>query len=283
MTTTATTTSKDGTTISYTSTGADSGPSGAAGNKPGVVIISGNNRMAHNYEKLAANLADNFTVYVIERRGRGQSGPQGENYTLQSEIEDVQAVLAATHSHNVFGHSYGGLIALQAAAQMPDIQKVVAYEPTVSINGSFDLSWLPQFEAAYKSGKTVRATVIFLKLARLSMVSTWPKPLLYILATLLLSGKSGKEMRALMPTTPAEIRETARADSDGSIYHTITANTLLLAGENGAKPIIEILPALKEIIPRAAYQLMPKLNHNSPDLGPVAGIAAAITNHFKQV
>jgi pimeloyl-ACP methyl ester carboxylesterase len=273
MTTTHTTTSKDGTIISYTATGSG----------PGLVIVPGNNRMAHNYEMLAAKLADNFNMFVIDRRGRGQSGPQGESYTLRSEVEDLQAVLIATDSKNVFGHSYGGLIALQAACVTPDIQKLVAYEPTASINGSFDLSWLPQFEQAYQNGKLISAMVIFLKKAQLSMVSSWPKPLLYLLAMLLMSGRSGREMRALMPTTPAEIRETEHADSDGSSYLNISANTLLLAGENGAKPIIKILPTLQAIIPKSMYRLIPKLHHNSPDLGPVGPIAVAITKHFKQI
>jgi pimeloyl-ACP methyl ester carboxylesterase len=193
----------------------------------------------------------------------------------------LQAVLTATGRENVFGHSYGGLIALQAACATANIQNLVAYEPTVSINKSFDLSWSPQFEEAYRNGKVTKATVIFLKEAKLSMVSAWPKPLLYLLATLLLSGESGREMRALMPTTSAEIRETAHADSDGNVYRNVSANTLLLAGENGAQPVIKILPILQKIVPKSTYQLIPKLNHNSPDLGPVEPIAAAIATRFQ--
>lgn len=56
--------SKDGTTIVYTQTGTG----------PGLVIVPGNNRMAHNYEKIAELLGVDFTVYVVERRGRGGSG-----------------------------------------------------------------------------------------------------------------------------------------------------------------------------------------------------------------
>lgn len=90
-------------------------------------------------------------------------------------------------------------------------------------------------------------------------------------------------MRALMPTTPAEIRETARADSDGSLYRNIHANTLLLAGENGAQPVIKVLPRLQSLVLNSRYQLLPRLNHNSPDLGPVGSIAAASVKYFLQV
>lgn len=268
---TNTTTSRDGTTIAYTTTGIGLG----------LIIIGGNNRMAHDYERLAAHLAPRFTVHVIERRGRGASGPQGKHYALEREIEDLQAVLTATGAAHVFGHSYGGLIALQAARTEPRISSLVAYEPAVSLDGSFDLSWLPRFDAAFRRGHLVKATVIFLKRSRLSMVSSLPTPLVYLLAYLLLIGKSGREMRALMPTTPAEIRATQAADSDGQPYETITARTLLLAGDNGAQPIIRILPRLQQLIPHATYQLIPRAHHNTPDLGPVEAVAAAIGDHLR--
>jgi pimeloyl-ACP methyl ester carboxylesterase len=189
--------------------------------------------------------------------------------------------MAATGANNIFGHSYGGFIALQAARDDPRIRKLVAYEPSVSINGSFDLSWLPVFDAAFNSGKVVKATVIFLKRSKLSVVSFWPTPVLYALSALLLSGKSGREMRSLMPNTSAEIREVQRAESDGSEFRAISADTLLLGGEKGAAAILQVLPELQKIIPLARFTLLPGLNHNGPDLGPVQPIAAAIAGHLR--
>src|SRR5262249_39532611 len=133
------TTSKDGTPIAYTQTGTG----------PGLIILPGNNRMAHDYKKLAALLGTDLTIYVVERRGRGGSGPQGATYSVMREVEDLQAVMTATGATNVFGHSYGGLVALQAARIEPRITKLIAYEPGVSIHGSLDLSWLPRFERAF--------------------------------------------------------------------------------------------------------------------------------------
>ena len=236
--------------------------------------------MAHNYAQLATHLGAEFTVHTIERRGRGGSGPQGNEYSILSEVEDLRAVMGATGTTDLFGHSYGGFIALQAARSEPRIRKIVVYEPSVSLNGSLDLSWLPEFDAAFQAGRVVKATVIFLKKARLSVVCSWPTPVLYALSVLLLSGKSGREMRGLMPNTSAEVREVQRADSDGAEFRAINAETLLIGGENGAAAILQILPALQKIIPRASYTLLPGLNHNGPDLGPVPAIATAIARHF---
>ena len=59
--------SKDGTTISYLS----------LGHGPAVLVIPGVLSMATDYAAFARTLAEHFTVHVIERRGRGASGPQG--------------------------------------------------------------------------------------------------------------------------------------------------------------------------------------------------------------
>jgi pimeloyl-ACP methyl ester carboxylesterase len=71
--------SKDGTTISYLSIG--SGPS--------VLVIPGVLSMASDYAAFARTLAEHCTVHTIERRGRGESGPQGVDYSIVKECEDV--------------------------------------------------------------------------------------------------------------------------------------------------------------------------------------------------
>jgi hypothetical protein len=143
-----------------------------------------------------------------------------------------------------------------------------------------DLSWLPEFETAFDAGNIVKATVLFLKKSKLSSVSAWPTPILYALAALLLAGPSGREMRNLMPNASAEIREVQRADSNGLEFHAISADTLLLGGEKGAAAILHILPELKNIIPQADCTILPGLNHNGPDLGPVQAIAELIAGHL---
>lgn len=89
-----------------------------SGSGPGVILLHGGANASQNYSMLAAALSDTFTVYVPDRRGRGLSGPFGDNYGTQNEIEDIEAILNKTHAHNVFGLSTGALIALQAALKL---------------------------------------------------------------------------------------------------------------------------------------------------------------------
>jgi pimeloyl-ACP methyl ester carboxylesterase len=70
-------------------------------------------------------LAQCFQVHVIDRRGRWRSGPQDPSYGIERELEDLFAVQAQTAATIVFGHSYGGLIALEAARRSRVFSDVV--------------------------------------------------------------------------------------------------------------------------------------------------------------
>ncbi len=43
--------------------------------------------------QLAEAMAGSFTVYLPDRRGRGLSGPYGAGYSMQREVEDLDALL----------------------------------------------------------------------------------------------------------------------------------------------------------------------------------------------
>ena len=79
--------------------------------------------------KLAPLLAQHFTVYAYDRRGRGQSGDTPP-YSPAREVEDIAALVeAAGGSASLLGLSSGGALALEAAASGVRVDKVVAYEP----------------------------------------------------------------------------------------------------------------------------------------------------------
>ncbi|MEV5968153.1 alpha/beta hydrolase [Kribbella sp. NPDC051952] len=232
------------------------------GSGPGMVVIPGNNRRAHHYENLARGLAGAHTVHVIERRGRGVSGPQGPAYSVETEVDDVLAVMEHTGARMVFGHSYGGLVALHVGLRQP-LDALVAYEPGVSIDGSFDASWLGTFERQLDAGRATAAMATFLQ--GVDLLPVRAKPLLWATAFLMLRGAGGRETRAMMPTTPAEIAEVVRLDSDGSRYAGIASRTLLLGGEKSPAYLTGVLPRLAEIMPHADYRILPELDHNAPD------------------
>jgi pimeloyl-ACP methyl ester carboxylesterase len=116
--------SKDGTIIGYRQMGSG----------PGIILLHGGAKASQTLMQLGTALSDEFTVYIPDRRGRGLSGPFGDNYGLQREVEDMDALLKKTGAHYVFGTATGGIIALQSALYLPAIQKAVLYEPPFYVN-----------------------------------------------------------------------------------------------------------------------------------------------------
>ena len=85
--------SKDGTTIGYRQLGAG----------PGLVVLHGAMESAQSHLQLAEALADKYTVYLPDRRGRGLSGPYGTGSVVGEAVEDLDALLAKAGAHYVFG------------------------------------------------------------------------------------------------------------------------------------------------------------------------------------
>ncbi|MEV6158989.1 alpha/beta hydrolase [Nonomuraea sp. NPDC052129] len=74
-----------------------------------------------------------------DRRGRGLSGPNGADFSLKREVEDLQALIATTGASQIFGLSSGALVVLRTDLVTPALDRVALYEPPLSIGGSVPL------------------------------------------------------------------------------------------------------------------------------------------------
>src|SRR5262245_830833 len=112
-------------------------------------MIHGGLQSSHNFDSLGAPLRDDFAVDVPDRRGRGLSGPFGDGYCMQTQIDDLAALLDTTGARYVFGLSSGALIALQAVLSLRAIRKLAIYEPPLAIEGlPSPLEWVPRYQKA---------------------------------------------------------------------------------------------------------------------------------------
>jgi pimeloyl-ACP methyl ester carboxylesterase len=89
-------------------------------------------------------------VVVVNRRGRAPSGPLGAGYSVRTEIDDLHRLLdeigAGAH---LFGWSYGGLVAADAATERDDLRSLTLYEPVAA---PFAAEHLPALRAATPDG-----------------------------------------------------------------------------------------------------------------------------------
>jgi pimeloyl-ACP methyl ester carboxylesterase len=99
-------------------------------------------RSSGSKPELTGRLAEHFTVYSYDRRGRGDSGDT-KPYAVEREIEDVDALIdEAGGSAFVFGHSSGGCLALDAAAELGDkVKKLAMYEAPYNDDPQAQKAW----------------------------------------------------------------------------------------------------------------------------------------------
>lgn len=135
-------TSKDGTVIGYDSRGSG----------PAIVLVAGATQyraVDNTTPAMIDLLADRFTVLNFDRRGRGESGDTGP-YAVAREVDDIAALIdVAGGRAGLFGMSSGAVLALEAAAALPEkVTGVVMYEPPIDPEQSSETSWREHAEMA---------------------------------------------------------------------------------------------------------------------------------------
>ncbi|HLO31022.1 MAG TPA: alpha/beta hydrolase [Anaerolineales bacterium] len=125
--------SKDGTTIAFD----------RSGKGPALILVGGTleqRAMETDTAKLAAFplLAENFTVFHYDRRGRGDS-TDTQPYAVEREIEDLEALIdEAGGSVFLSGISAGAALAMEAAIKLGNkIKKLAMYEAPYSDDAAY--------------------------------------------------------------------------------------------------------------------------------------------------
>ena len=119
------TTSADGTTIGYL----------RRGTGPALVITHGSVSASEQWLPATEHLAQHFTCYVHDRRGRGRSG-DATAYDLSTEVADIAALMAvAGPGAHLLGHSYGALCALAYAETHALDGTLLLFEPPLAVDG----------------------------------------------------------------------------------------------------------------------------------------------------
>ena len=285
-----TVTSKDGTSIGYRQ----------LGHGPGVVLQHGGALASQHYMKLAGALAEAFTVYLPDRRGRGMSGPYGPHYCIEREDEDLAAIIAATGAQNVFGAADGGLFALHASIAIPAIRKVALFEPVLFV-GQPDLV---EFKATIGRGQRLvdsgdipaamaslakdaaasdpRAQEVAAPLRLLGRIMTQPlmcRAILWADAKRVIGDDAA--LRDLIVAWKEELDVVKATEGTLDDYKNVSADVLLMCGANAPTLFTGTIDALQEVLPRATRVELPGLNHGgAQDSGGDPGVIADQLRRF---
>jgi pimeloyl-ACP methyl ester carboxylesterase len=275
-------TSKDGTNIGYRQIGHGSG----------VVLLHGAMSSSQTHSELAQMLADTFTVYIPDRRGRGLSGPYSNNYTIQKDVEDLEALLTKTGAHQVFGVSSGALILLQTALTLPVIHKAAIYEPPLSINGSAPTAWISRYDKEMAQGKLTAALITAMKGAQMgpSLFNLMPRWLLELLTNLAIKQENKQPLKdevtwqALAPTLHYDGQLLVEMAERLESFRAIRASMLLLGGSKSPAYLKLALDGLEKVLPNVERIELAGLGHagswNSNRGGQPEKVAQALRQFF---
>ena len=268
--------SADGTPIGYRELGSG----------PAMVVVHGGMQAAQNFMGLARALADDFTVCVPDRRGRGRSGPHGPDFTVAREVEDMQAVIAATGARRIFGLSSGALVVLRTALATATLERVVAYEPPLSINGSAPVGWGERVDRELAAGKVVPALITALKgIGTEPVFKHIPRFVLIPAFTLGLRARrtvpdGDIPIPDLVPTIHFDHEIVVELADTLPDYAALTAQVLLLGGGKSPGYLHTALDALSGVVPNARRVIFPELGHSGPDDGGDPARVAPVLREF---
>ena len=257
--------SKDGTIIGYRQLGSG----------PGLILMHGGMAASQHFMKLGEALSDDFTVYIPDRRGRGLSGPFGDEYSIRKEVEDLDAILNKTDAHYVFGLSSGALITLEAALNLPAIHKIVLYEPPLYIDHSLLERFnkvMNRFDKEVADDEIAAALVTVLKGLRImpSLFHLLPRFLLVRIFTRALRDDVQKvkdddiPLQLLVPTQHFDYQLLVETEGTIENFKAVKADVLLMEGSKSPFFLKDTIDALCEVLPHAKRRELFGLDHAAP-------------------
>lgn len=256
--------SADGTAIAYETYGSG----------PALIFVDG--AMCYRdfgpARPMGQALSDRFTVYLYDRRGRGESGDTLP-WTPEREVEDLAALLAVAGGEAVLvGVSSGAVLAADAAARLPGVTRVVLYEPPFIVDGSHEprpVTFTEDTEALVAAGDRSGAVRKFMRhvgvpalMVRLMAVTPMWKKLTAVAHTL------AYDLRILGATGRG-------VPLDGSRWSGVGVPVLVVDGGKSPVYMRNAARALSEVLPRAGYRTLPGQTHMVK-----APVLAAVVKEF---
>ncbi len=179
-----------------------------AGSGPALLLIHGSLLNGSiSWGPVLPKLAEQFTVYAMDRRGRAPSG-DAKQYSISNEVDDIAAVLETIGGPVVvLAHSYGALVSLDALDRLKTVSHLILYEPPVTLQ-SVETDVVANLERALDVGDREQLVTTFLRdqvrvpperIAKMDSSPIWP-------IVLQISPTLPRESRAVITYRPSTER-----------------------------------------------------------------------------
>ncbi|MGG5174777.1 alpha/beta fold hydrolase [Pseudarthrobacter sp. J1763] len=239
-------------------------------NGPGVVVVIGSMVTAADYSKFSHKLSAALErpIHTLNRRGHGASSAQAADYTLERDIQDLQVILNHTGATDIFGHSFGGGLALHAARTVP-VDRLAVYDPAVSVNHSVVASWIPEYEKATATGDLDKAAAIAVKgLDAGGAVSRMPLYMLSLASKITANTPLAKQIREQLPNGVREIKALIAADMPAEPFLELPLETLIMVGEKSPAYFGVACGQIHDVLSGSSYSVLDGYGHDGVNRAP---------------
>jgi len=238
------------------------------GDAASLFLVHGSAVAGKSWNALAAPLRERGVIVIApDRLGQaaGERWPAGQALSFDAEAEHLGAALAAAPGPvHLFGHSYGGAVAMQMALRWPErVARLTLYEPTRFAllleagqpRGSAGREIHAIGHAAHEhaaAGREAEAAALFVDYW--SGAGTWA------------AMDTGRQQR-LAPQMTKVGAEFLAAFADPlplETWRALEMPVLLLGGERSPAPVRAINVRLASVLPRAASVTLPGIGHMAP-------------------
>lgn len=249
-----TVTSADGTEIAFE----------RSGSGPPLVLVYGNGDVHNFWDEggVRPAFADHYTVYAIERRGRGESGDAG-GYELDREAEDVAAVVEAIDDPaTLLGHSGGALYSLEATLRTDNLRNVILYEPPIQV-GDHELDVaeeITETRTLVDRGENEQALVLFLR----DVAGLAPEEI-----DAMRSAPIWQDMVVAAYTLPRELQAIGEYEFEAARFADLTTPTLLLSGSESSSLYKDATKAVDEALANSRIATFEGEQHMAMHTAPV--------------
>jgi pimeloyl-ACP methyl ester carboxylesterase len=234
-------TSSDGTRIAYERTG-----SGTP-----LVLVHGTSVEHFTFRFVEPLLSDSFTLYAVDRRGRGESGDSAKGYAIEQEFADIASLVDSLEEPaDLFGHSYGATVALGAAALARNLRRLVLYEPAPGVPQETP-EFLARLDARLAEDQREQLLSLFLTEAGLD-----PDALEQLRASPVWAGRV-----AAAHTIPRELRAEARYQPDPEALSSLSIPVLLLLGSESPEWAKKGTEVVRSVLPDSRVAMLEGEGH----------------------
>ena len=243
-------TSTDGTMIAYQ----------RSGTGPPLVLVHGTTADHTRWVPILPTLEQHFTVYALDRRGRGESG-DAEQYAIEREFEDLVALVNSIEEPVfLLGHSYGALCSLEAARRTTHLKKLVLYEPPIPTGIEiYQHEFVSRIQTLLDAGDREGAVTTFLR-----DVARVPPHEMEILR----SAPSWQARVAAAHTILREMRGSNEYVFEPTHFTGLTTPTLLLLGGDSPAFLHAAIEAVHAALPDSQVVVMPGQQHTAMNTAP---------------